>query len=261
MINIQNLKKNFKSETVLKDINLTIQSGEMVALLGPSGAGKSTLLRCLNGFEQPTSGIVSISGQPIPTQTRQLQIYRKNLGFIFQNFNLVNRLTVLDNVLCGRLAYTSSLKSFFKMFNKNDYELAEHYLNKVGIYEYRHKRADQLSGGQRQRVAIARALVQQPRILLADEPVASLDPKTAHSIMSLLQSLKEEDNLTLITTLHHVELAQEYAQRIIGLNHGMIKIDSPSHQISVAELYQLYEKDEQYKMPVMKAGKLNASYS
>lgn len=260
MINIQNLKKNFKNETVLKDINLTIHSGEMVALLGPSGAGKSTLLRCLNGFEQPTSGIVTISGQPIPTQTKQLQIYRKKLGFIFQNFNLVNRLTVLDNVLCGRLAYTSSLKSFFKMFNKNDYELAEHYLNKVGIYEYRHKRADQLSGGQRQRVAIARALVQQPSILLADEPVASLDPKTAHSILSLLQSLKEEDDLTLIMTMHHVELAQQYAQRIIGLNQGMIKMDSPSRQISLDELYQLYENNEQNEVPVMKAGELHASY-
>lgn len=261
MINIQNLKKNFKNETVLKEINLTIDSGEIVALLGPSGAGKSTLLRCLNGFEQPTSGVVTVSGQPIPTQTRQLQMFRRNLGFIFQNFNLVNRLTVLDNVLCGRLAYTSSLKSFFKIFKKYDYELAEHYLNKVGLYEYRHKRVDQLSGGQRQRVAIARALVQQPNILLADEPVASLDPKTSHSIMSLLQSLKEEDDLTLIMTLHHVELAQEYAQRIIGLNHGVIKIDSPSHQISAAELYQLYENNEQTKVLVMKAGELNAGYS
>ncbi|MEH6947411.1 phosphonate ABC transporter ATP-binding protein [Bacillus sp. JJ634] len=260
MINIQTLKKNFNNETVLKDINLTISNGEIIALLGPSGAGKSTLLRCLNGFERPTSGVLTINGQPIPTQPKSLQAFRKNIGFIFQNFNLVNRMTVLDNALCGRLAYTSTVKSFFKIFSKEDRELAEYYLNKVGIYEYRHKRVDQLSGGQRQRVAIARSLIQQPTILLADEPVASLDPKTAHSIMNLLQRLKEEENLTLIMTLHHVELAKEYAQRIIGLNHGVIKIDTLSQLISVEQLYKLYEQHENNSEQEMKVGELIASY-
>lgn len=261
MITIKNLKKNFSNETVLKDINLTIPSGEMVALLGPSGAGKSTLLRCLNGFELPSSGKLTIDGQTIPTQTKELQAFRKNIGFIFQNFNLVNRMSVLDNVLCGRLAYNSTLKSFFKRFKREDYELAEHYLNKVGIYEYRHKRADQLSGGQRQRVAIARSLVQQPTILLADEPVASLDPKTSHAILTLLQSLKEEEKLTLVMTLHHVELAKEYAQRIIGLNHGIIKIDTLSRLISIDRLYELYDTSERNNKEVVKRGELHASYS
>jgi phosphonate transport system ATP-binding protein len=259
MINIQALKKNFNNETVLKDINLTISNGEMIALLGPSGAGKSTLLRCLNGFERPTSGVLTMNGQPIPIKPKLLQTFRKNIGFIFQNFNLVNRMTVLDNALCGRLAYTSTAKSFFKVFSKGDHQIAEYYLNKVGIYEYRHKRVDQLSGGQRQRVAIARSLIQQPTIILADEPVASLDPKTAHSIMHLLKRLKEEENLTLVMTLHQVELAKEYAERIIGLNHGVIKVDTLSHMISVEQLYQLYDQNDSPKQE-RKAGELIASY-
>ncbi|HDR7793869.1 TPA: phosphonate ABC transporter ATP-binding protein [Bacillus luti] len=260
MINIQSLKKSFNNETVLKDINLTISNGEMIALLGPSGAGKSTLLRCLNGFERPTSGVLTINGQSIPTKPKSLQEFRKNIGFIFQNFNLVNRMTVLDNALCGRLAHTSTVKSFLKIFSKEDHELAKYYLNKVGIYEYKDKRVDQLSGGQRQRVAIARSLIQQPTILLADEPVASLDPKTAHSILNLLQLLKEEENLTLVMTLHHVELAKEYAQRIIGLNHGVIKVDATSRLISVDQLYKLYDQNENSIVSERKGGELIASY-
>lgn len=260
MINIQSLKKSFNNESVLKDINLTISNGEMIALLGPSGAGKSTLLRCLNGFERLTSGVLTINGQPIPIKPKSLQAFRKNIGFIFQNFNLVNRMTVLDNALCGRLAYASTAKTFFKIFSKEDRELAEYYLNKVGIYEYRHKRVDQLSGGQRQRVAIARSLVQQPTILLADEPVASLDPKTAHSIMNLLQLLKEEENLTLVMTLHHVELAKEYAQRIIGLNHGVIKVDTASRLISIDQLYKLYDQNENNSVLEMRGGQSIANY-
>ncbi|WP_379191891.1 phosphonate ABC transporter ATP-binding protein [Paenibacillus solisilvae] len=235
------VSKNFGQEKVLNQINLTISDNELVVLLGPSGAGKSTLLRCINGLERVSAGSVSVDGKQVTTNKKELRLLRKNIGMIFQQFHLVKRMSVLDNVLCGRLAYTGTLSSIFKRFERRDYELTLHYLEKVGLVDKRNARADELSGGQQQRVAIARSLVQEPKLLLADEPVASLDPKTANSILELLSLIKNEEKLTVVITLHQMDLAKKYGKRIVGLNNGQIVADMAADLISIDELYQLYE--------------------
>lgn len=245
MIEVVDLVKSYGQETILKNINCSFASNDAVVLLGPSGAGKSTLLRCINGLVEATSGSIYIDGKRLPTKKKEIRLLRKNIGMIFQNFNLVKRLTVLDNVLCGRLSYNPTLPSFFKIYKKEDYDLALHYLEKVRLVDKRNKRADSLSGGQMQRVAIARALVQQPKLLLADEPVASLDPKTSHSIMELLMQVYEEEKLTMLITLHQVDLAPKYSKRILGLNSGKIVADYRSDQVNASELYRLYENGQE----------------
>ncbi|UPK41338.1 phosphonate ABC transporter ATP-binding protein [Paenibacillus pabuli] len=245
MIEVVDLVKSYGQETILNNIHCSFESNDAVVLLGPSGAGKSTLLRCLNGLVEATSGSIYIDGKKLPTNKKEIRLLRKNIGMIFQNFNLVKRLTVLDNVLSGRLSYNPTLPSLFKIYKKEDYELALHYLEKVGLVEKRNQRADSLSGGQMQRIAIARALVQQPKILLADEPVASLDPKTSHSIMDLLMEIHEEEKLTMIITLHQINLAPKYSKRILGLNSGNIVADYRSDQVNASDLYRLYENNQE----------------
>ncbi|ASR47462.1 phosphonate ABC transporter ATP-binding protein [Paenibacillus kribbensis] len=245
MIKVEDLVKSYGQETILNNINCSFESNDAVVLLGPSGAGKSTLLRCLNGLIEATSGSIYIDGKKLPTDKKGIRLLRKNIGMIFQNFNLVKRLTVLDNVLCGRLSYNPTLPSFFKVYKKEDYELALYYLEKVGLVDKRNQRADNLSGGQMQRVAIARALVQRPTLLLADEPVASLDPKTSHAIMDLLMEVYEEEKLTMIITLHQIDLAPKYSKRILGLNSGNIVADYRSDQVKASDLYQLYENGQE----------------
>lgn len=245
MIKFERVSKKFGSDVVFDELSAHIQGGSLTVLLGPSGAGKSTLLRSINGLIQVDGGEVKVNGNIVPRSKKELQSFRKQIGMIFQQFHLMDRLSVMENVLCGRLGTSSTLPTLFNKFKPSDYELASHYLQKVGLYEKRFHRARDLSGGQQQRVAIARALVQQPEIILADEPVASLDPKTSHEILTLLAQLKQEEQLTVIITLHQVEYALVYAERIIGLNRGKIVADYAKGQATKEQLYSLYhQKDE-----------------
>jgi len=217
----------------LDDVSLDIAPGEFVALIGPSVAGKSSFLRCLNGLVVPTAGEVTVDGEAVTGASEdRLRRIRARVGFVFQQFNLLRRLTVLENVLVGRLAHMSRWRSLVAWFPVADVVRARGVLERVGLDGLADRRADTLSGGQQQRVAIARALVQEPRLLLADEPMASLDPALAHTVMELLRRINEEDGITVITSLHVLELAQAYARRIIALRDGHVVHDGSPESLS-----------------------------
>ena len=245
MIRVTNLCKEYPGGVkALVDINLEVHRGEFVALLGLSGAGKSTLLRCINGLVRPTTGEVTVAGIHVNGRSRDLRKLRRRVSMIFQQFNLVKRLSVLDNVLCGRLSYCNVLLSCCRIFSVTDRELALKALARVGLEDKAFQRADQLSGGQQQRVGIARALLQQPEVLLADEPVASLDPKSSKLVMDTLARINREDGLTILVSLHNVELALEYASRVVGLREGRVVLDKPSRIVNYTELEWLYSHDD-----------------
>jgi len=224
MLEVRNLTKIYEDGTVaLRDVSFTVEDGEFLVIIGLSGSGKSTLLRCINRLIEPTEGQIIWNGIDItaadPTQLRQI---RRQIGMVFQQFNLVKRSTVLTNVLAGRLGYVNPWTSLLHRFPKEDLEMAMRALERVGIADQAHKRADELSGGQQQRVGIARALMQQPKMILADEPVASLDPVLAHSILGYLEQLNQEEGITVLCSLHYLDLVQRYASRVIGLRDGRI---------------------------------------
>jgi len=239
MIEISNLYKEYTGTKALKNINFAVKPGEFVVLLGPSGAGKSTLLRCINGLVKPTSGNVVVQGVQVH-ETLQLENVRRQVGMIFQQFNLVKRLTVLENVLCGRLAHTNVFTSCLKFFSQQDIDYALHCLQRVGLEHKAYQRADQLSGGQQQRVGIARALAQCPAIVLADEPVASLDPKSADRVLDILQSINKQDAITVVVSLHNIELATKYAERIVGIREGAIVFDQSATLLTEGDVEQIY---------------------
>ncbi len=227
----------------LKGINLHISEGEFVAIIGPSGAGKSTLIRTINGLVKITEGDLIVEGKHVQKlKENELRLLRRKIGMIFQSFNLVKRMSVLRNVLVGRLGYVPTLKSLLNLFPKEDIEFALSNLEKVGIREKAYVRADQLSGGQQQRVAIARALTQQPDIMLADEPVASLDPPTAKVVMDYLKKFNEELGITTLVNLHDVELAKTYARRIVGIRAGEIVFDGKPEELTKDVLIRIYGK-------------------
>jgi phosphonate transport system ATP-binding protein len=229
----------------LKNINLQINEGEFVIIIGPSGAGKSTLIRTINGFVKISEGELIVNGKNIKNlNEKELRILRREIGMIFQNFNLVKRISVLRNVLVGRLGYISTIKSIFNLFSKEDIELAFENLRRVGIEDKAYVRADQLSGGQQQRVAIARALTQKPKIILADEPVASLDPPTAKVVMDYLKQFNKELGITTIINLHDIDLVMEYGKRVIGLRNGEIIYDGKVENINDKVLKEIYGKWE-----------------
>jgi phosphonate transport system ATP-binding protein len=229
----------------LKNINLQINDGEFVIIIGPSGAGKSTLIRTINGFVKISEGELIVNGKNIRNlNEKELRILRREIGMIFQNFNLVRRISVLRNVLIGRLGYISTIKSIFNLFSKEDIELAFENLRRVGIEDKAYVRADQLSGGQQQRVAIARALTQKPKIILADEPVASLDPPTAKIVMDYLKQFNKELGITTIINLHDIDLVMEYGKRVIGLRNGEIIYDGKVENINDKVLKEIYGKWE-----------------
>jgi phosphonate transport system ATP-binding protein len=229
----------------LKNINLQINDGEFVIIIGPSGAGKSTLIRTINGFVKISEGELIVNGKNIKNlNEKELRILRREIGMIFQNFNLVRRISVLRNVLIGRLGYISTIKSIFNLFSKEDIELAFENLRRVGIEDKAYVRADQLSGGQQQRVAIARALTQKPKIILADEPVASLDPPTAKVVMDYLKQFNKELGITTIINLHDIDLVMEYGKRVIGLRNGEIIYDGKVENINDKVLKEIYGKWE-----------------
>ena len=215
----------------LRNVTLEIPDGQMVVVVGLSGAGKSTLIRTINGLVPLTGGDVTIDGRSVPKASKaELRQIRSRIGMIFQTFNLVNRTTVLNNVLMGRLHATSTWRSLIGMYPANDIELAMQSLERVGIVDKAYVRARNLSGGQQQRVGIARALAQEPKIILADEPVASLDPPTSHVVMRDLQRINHELHITTITNLHFLDLARQYGDRLIGMRNGEVVFDGTGHE-------------------------------
>jgi phosphonate transport system ATP-binding protein len=224
MLEVKNLTKVYDDGTVaLHDVSFEVKQGEFLVIIGLSGAGKSTLLRCINRLIEPTEGQILWDGvDVIAADATRLRQVRRQIGMIFQQFNLVKRSTVLTNVLSGRLGYTNQWNGLLHRFSGKDRAMAMQALERAGIANQAHKRADELSGGQQQRVGIARALMQQPRMILADEPVASLDPVLAHSILGHLENLNQEEGISILCSLHFLDLVQRYASRVIGLRDGRI---------------------------------------
>lgn len=224
MLEVKNLTKIYDDGTVaLRDVSFIVEDGEFVIIIGLSGSGKSTLLRCINRLIEPTEGQILWDGVDITAaESGELRKIRRQIGMIFQHFNLVRRSKVITNVIAGRLGYVNQWPSLLHRFPKEDRAKAAAALERLGIADQAQKRADELSGGQQQRVGIARALMQDPKIILADEPVASLDPVLAHSILGHLEMLNQEEGISILCSLHYLDLVQQYASRVIGLRAGQI---------------------------------------
>ena len=246
MLQLAKLTKKYNTgELALKGITLDIPKGQVLALIGPSGAGKSTLIRCVNRLVQPTSGSVVLKGTELTKlSSSALRKARRRMGMIFQEYALVERLTVMENVLSGRLGYVGFWRSYFRKFPAADIQEAYRLLDRVGLKHMADKRADELSGGQRQRVGICRALIQNPDLLLVDEPTASLDPKTSRQIMRLIQELCSERGLTAIINIHDVFLAQMFSQRVVGLELGSVVYDGKPEGLTPEVLTKIYGEED-----------------
>jgi len=241
MLRIENLVKEYPGGIrALEDVSIEVRDGEFVVLIGLSGSGKSTLLRCVNRLVEPTSGRILLDDLDITAaRASDLRKVRRNIGMIFQQFNLVKRSSVLTNVLTGRLGYVSQWQGLLAHFGEEDYRRALVNLERVGLRDRAHQRADRLSGGQQQRVAIARALMQEPKIMLADEPVASLDPATSHSVLKYLQQINRE-GMTVICSLHFLSLARTYGTRVIALKAGRLMFDGKPSEIDAERFRSIY---------------------
>lgn len=241
-LKIENLVKEYvPGKPILNGISFEVQGTNSVAIIGPSGTGKSTLIRCVNKLIPPTSGNVYVSGENITQLSgTALRKARRKIGMVFQEFNLVERLSVMENVLCGRLGYIAPWRAWLRKYPQEEINRAFELLDAVGLVEFAHQRADSLSGGQRQRVGIARAIIQEPHVLLADEPTSSLDPKTSVEIMELLLELSEERGIPFIINIHDVELAKRYTSRVIGLCGGGIVYDGSPAELSNDNLTEIY---------------------
>ncbi len=246
MLRLEQLVKQYRTgDLALKGIDLEIPDGQVMALIGPSGAGKSTLIRCVNRLVEPTSGRALLNDLELTGIGQgQLRKARRRMGMIFQEYALVERLTVMENVLSGRLGYVGFWRSYFRKFPQADIDEAFRLLERVGLADMCDKRADELSGGQRQRVGICRALIQDPELLLVDEPTASLDPKTSRQIMRLVCELCKERKLSAIINIHDVLLAQMFAERIVGLQLGEIVYDGPPDGLTPEVLTQIYGEED-----------------
>lgn len=245
LLRIENLTKVFEDGTVaLKDVSFEVQEGEFLAIIGLSGSGKSTLLRCINRLIEPTEGRVIWDDKDITAaKGQELRRIRRQIGMIFQQFNLVKRSSVMTNVLSGRLGYANPWTSLAHQFSRADRRRALEALDRVGISEKADNRADQLSGGQQQRVAIARALMQEPKLMLADEPVASLDPVLSHSIMRYLELLNQQDGITVLCSLHFLDLVHRYASRVVGLKDGEVVFDGSPDELTQEKFQEVYGEE------------------
>ena len=246
MLSVENLTKTYKTgDKALSDVSFTVEKGQVVGLIGPSGAGKSSLIRCVNRLVEPTSGAIKLGDSDLAKLgVGDLRRARRRIGMIFQEYALVERLTVMENLLSGRLGYVGFWQSFSRRFPPADIERAYRLLDRVGLMEHADKRADALSGGQRQRVGIARALSQEPELLLVDEPTASLDPKTSRQIMRLLIEICQERDLPAIVNIHDVPLAQQFMQRIIGLRAGRVVFDGTPDELTEEVLTTIYGAED-----------------
>jgi phosphonate transport system ATP-binding protein len=246
MLRLDSVVKEYKTgDRALKGISLEVPQGQVLALIGPSGAGKSTLIRCVNRLVEPTSGTIHLGDLEITTLGASgLRQARRRMGMIFQEYALVERLTVMENVLSGRLGYVGFWRSYFRRFPRQDVAEAFRLLERVGLDHMVDKRADELSGGQRQRVGIARALIQNPELLLVDEPTASLDPKTSRQIMRLIRELCGERNLAAVVNIHDVPLARMFAERVVGLRHGEIVYDGQPDDLATQVLTDIYGEED-----------------
>jgi phosphonate transport system ATP-binding protein len=246
MLRIKGLVKRYRTgDLALRGIDLEVPDGQVMALIGPSGAGKSTVIRCVNRLVEPTAGAITLNDTEITALGgRELRRARRRMGMIFQEYALVERLSVMENVLSGRLGYVGFWQSFFRRFPQSDIDEAFRLLARVGLDSMADKRADELSGGQRQRVGICRALIQNPELLLVDEPTASLDPKTSRQIMRLIKELCGERKLSAIINIHDVMLAQMFAERIVGLRLGEIVYDGPPANLSAEVLTEIYGEED-----------------
>src|SRR5947209_10530271 len=241
MLVLEHLVKDYPGGIrALEDVSIEVRDGEFLVLIGLSGSGKSTLLRCINRLVEPSGGRILLDDMDITAaQGSELRRIRRSIGMIFQQFNLVRRSTVLTNVLTGRLGYLSQWQSLLAHFGEDDYRRALTNLERVGLRDRAHQRADRLSGGQQQRVAIARALMQEPKIMLADEPVASLDPATSHSVLKYLQQINRE-GMTVICSLHFLSLARTYGTRVIALKAGRLMFDGKPSEIDAERFRSIY---------------------
>jgi phosphonate transport system ATP-binding protein len=246
MLRIRGLAKRYRGgDLALKGIDVDVPDGQVLALIGPSGAGKSTFIRCINRLVEPTAGTISLNEMEMTTLgSRELRRARRRMGMIFQEYALVERLTVMENVLSGRLGYAGFWRSFMRKFPQTDIDEAFRLLARVGLDEMVDKRADQLSGGQRQRVGICRALIQNPDLLLVDEPTASLDPKTSRQIMRLIKELCGERKLSAVINIHDVLLAQMFAERVVGLRSGEIVYDGTPKGLTAEVLTRIYGEED-----------------
>jgi len=246
MLRLEQLDKTYATgERALKAVSLEIPKGQVVALIGPSGAGKSTMIRCINRLIEPTGGKAFLNDSELTGLNQNgLKLARRQMGMIFQEYALVERLTVMENVLSGRLGYVGFWRSFIRRFPQPDVDEAYRLLDRVGLLHMADKRADELSGGQRQRVGIARALVQDPALLLVDEPTASLDPKTSRQIMRLIVELCKERDLAAIINIHDVALAQMFVERVIGLELGAVVFDGAADELTPAVLTRIYGEED-----------------
>lgn len=252
ILSIKNLVKDYGKETrALNGISLDFYPGEFVVVIGPSGAGKSTFIRCINRLIDPSQGELIFDGTHLEKLNgRQLREQRSKIGMIFQHYNLVGRTNVIKNVLHGRLSHTSLYKSLLGLYTQEDKYEALQLLKKIGLDEQVYKRADELSGGQMQRVGICRALLQRPKLLLADEPIASLDPLSAEIVMNQLHTVSQEKKLTCIVNLHQVDYARKYATRIIGIKKGQVVFDGTTEELTEAMVENIYRgKEEQLIHP------------
>lgn len=245
MIQFENVVKTYPNGVqALKGVSLTIEQGEFIAIIGLSGAGKSTLLRSINQMHSITDGTLMVNGVNVSSlKGKALRRFRRDIGMVFQSFNLVKRTTVVKNVLAARVADMPLWKSLLGLYAKEDKLIALEALDQVGILEKAYTRADQLSGGQQQRVALARTVAQQPKIILADEPVASLDPVTSQQVMSDFVKINQDLNITVVANMHHVDIALKYARRVIGIKEGLIVYDGPSTEVTNEILKAVYGRE------------------
>ena len=242
----QNVNKTYDNVTkALTNISFSVDEGEFVSIIGPSGSGKSTILRCINRLVDATQGTILFDGHDITRAgKKELRQIRKKTGMIFQHYNLVDRLSVIENVLHGRLGHKSTISGVIGHYTEREKEDAFRVLAKLGLMEQAYKRCDQLSGGQKQRVGIARSLMQQPRLILCDEPIASLDPNSSKIIMDHLSDINKTMRITCIFNLHQVDVAMKYSKRIIGITLGNIVFDGPPEKLSKSKIHEIYQSDE-----------------
>ena len=246
VLEIHNLSKDYRGVPALIDVSLTVKKGEFVAVIGRSGAGKSTLLRCINRLVEPSSGRISVDGTNVPALGRRgLRSLRTRVGMIFQHYNLVPRLTVIENVLHGRLGFKTTWEGMLGHYSAKEKRRAFDLLIQLGLEAQAHQRCDRLSGGQKQRVGIARALIQDPQLILCDEPIASLDPGSAKIIMDQLRRIADEQGITIIINLHQVEVAVKYADRIIGIRAGRVEYDGSPKKLNKKTVAHIYGSESQ----------------